>query len=326
MSRMEQIRVAVVGAGVMGANHARVVADSPRTELSVVIDRDGNRAEQLADRYGVPFGTDIGLSQDCDIAIVATNTPAHHDIASQLIGERIPVLVEKPISTAFDEVEKLCAAARERSVPMMCGFVERFNPVVNTASALLSDEPIHIVTMRHSPVTPRIADSVVYDLLIHDIDLALRLMPGREVSRVSGMAWEPDVPGTAEIADCIIQFDNGAIATLSASRAGQRKLRNVQVFTQTTLADLDLLRADLTMYRNVMQEQKDDSRALTYRAETIIDIPFVRHPGEPLALQLDYFLDLVAGQHGLSDELDSILGSHRIAQQVEDSTSAQPKR
>ncbi len=313
MTSMEPFRAAVVGAGVMGSNHARVITESPRTELGVVIDRDVSRAKQLADRYDVAFGTDLGLAEDCDIAIVATNTPAHHEIASQLISQQIPILVEKPI----------CAAAREQSVPMMCGFVERFNPVVNTASALLSDAPIHIVTMRHSPVTPRIADSVVYDLLIHDIDLALRLMPGRAVSRVSGMSWEPDVPGTAEIADCIIQFDNGAIATLSASRAGQRKMRNVQVFTQTTLADLDLLRADLTMYRNVRQEQQDDSRALTYRAETIIDIPFVRHPGEPLALQLDYFLDLVAEGHGFSDELDSILGSHRVAQQVELSTSDQ---
>jgi len=136
------------------------------------------------------------------------------------------------------------------------------------------------------------------------------------VIRVTGGSWSPAEGGDAEIADCTLQFENGAIATLSASRAGQRKLRSVQIFTRSTLADIDLLRADVTIYRNVRQEQPD-TRALTYRAETIIDIPFVRHTGEPLGRQFEHFLDLIEGHADAQAELDGVIPPHEVAHLVE---------
>ncbi len=314
---MSNIRIALVGAGTMGVNHARVVAEAPRATLGAIIDVDSDRAAQLASRYGVASSTKLEDAEQFDAAIVATSTAAHTEIAIHLLEAGIPILIEKPVSTVPEEVERVCEISRLLGVPITCGFVERFNPVLDAAVKLLDEEPIHIVTMRHSPATPRIADSVIYDLLIHDIDIALRLMEQTQVTKVAAMSWSPDRHEPAAIADCSLQFSDKGIATLSANRFGQRKLRSVQIFTSSTLADLDLLRADLTLYRHIRHEQSDSPRALTYRSETIIDIPFVRHIGEPLAQQLDHFLDLVIHEADPETEINGIVASHRIAQHVE---------
>lgn len=314
---MSNLRMALVGAGTMGANHARVVTETPRASLGIVIDIDPDRARQLAERYGVASSSNTADAAQFDAAILATSTAAHAETAVQLLEAGTPLLIEKPIATAPSDVERVCDASKRLGVPIACGFVERFNPVLDTAMKLLTEEPIHIVTMRHSPATPRIADSVIYDLLIHDIDLALRFMANGEVTKVSGVSWTPPMGATTEIADCSLQFSDRGVATLSANRYGQRKLRSVQIFTSSTLADLDLLRSDLTIYRHVRHEQSDAPRALTYRSETVIDIPFVRHIGEPLARQLDHFLDLVVHDADPEAEIESIIAPHRIAQRVE---------
>ncbi len=171
-------------------------------------------------------------------------------------------------------------------MPLMCGFVERYNPVVATMRGLLDEEPMHIVGLRHSPETPRSTLSVVFDLLIHEIDLALAYMGGATPSRVCGATATAGRDPIVEVADCILQFSSGAVATLSASRASQRKVRSQLVSTATALYDVDLLRQDLTVYRHRAHEQGVGvGQAAGYRAETVVDIPFVRHTGEPLALQ-----------------------------------------
>ena len=313
---MSSLRLALIGAGSMGHNHARVIAESPRATLATVVDLDKERAGQLAEQYDAISATTVDAALDCDGAILAMSTEAHTHVGLALINEGLPLLVEKPISVNLAEVEQLCRAASSKDVALACGFVERFNAVVNTAFKLLDEEPMHIVTMRHSPAFPRIADHVVYDLLIHDIDLALRFMGKQPVRKVGATSWSPPGSGSAEIADCTLSFNNGGLATLSASRVGQRKLRSVQVFTERVLLDLDLLRADLTVYRNIRQEHAV-AQGLTYRAETIIDIPFVRHTAEPLALELDHFLDLIEGKADRSAEIDGIIPAHQVAHEVE---------
>jgi len=314
---MQDPKIALVGAGTMGANHARVVSESLRAVPGVIIDLDAERAGVLAKRYGFTSSTNVEDAATCDVAILATATSAHTEIALMLLEKGIPLLIEKPISSNVEEMQLVCDTARRLGVPIACGFVERFNAVLDTTMQVLTETPMHIVTMRHSPRTPRITNSVIHDLLIHDIDLVLRFMGDRKVTKVSGSSWAPGVGEAAEIADCIIEFGDGGIATLSASRAGQRKLRSVEIFTSTTLAEVDLLRADLTIYRNVSQEQPAGAQALTYRAETIVDIPFVRHTDEPLARQFDHFLDLVAGDADMYAEIDGIAPPHVIAHLVE---------
>ncbi|HET6953307.1 MAG TPA: Gfo/Idh/MocA family oxidoreductase [Acidimicrobiales bacterium] len=313
------LRIGLIGAGAMGTNHARVIGGSPDTTLAVVVDRDIDRAAALGGG-GAVATDDLWAASDCEAVVIASPTESHADIALDLLGRGIPLLVEKPLSADMPSVHDMVSASKARDVPLMCGFVERFNAAVITASKLVTEPPIHIVSMRHSPPAPRIATSVVFDLLIHDIDLAVRLAGGKEIAAVTCSSWREPRSGIAEVADCSLRFAAGAMATLSASRRSQRKIRSLFVSTADRLIEVDLLRQDVTVFRNVAQSQIGE--APTYRAETVVDIPFVRHAGEPLALQLAHFVGLVRGENDPDEERDSVLEAHRAATIVAESGRA----
>jgi len=303
----------------MGANHARVIAESDSADLAVIIDTDPERVRPLADRLGCAFSEDLDAAAGCDAVVIATPTAFHEGEARSLLELGKPILVEKPLTPDLATTRALVACAERRRVPLMCGFVERFNPVVATMRSLLAEEPVHIVGLRHSPETPRSTLSVVFDLLIHEIDLALCYMGGQRPSRVCGSTSMAGRDSIMEIADCLLQFPGGAIATLSASRASQRKVRSQLVATPTALYDVDLLRQDLTVYRHRAHAQGvGEGQAAGYRAETVVDIPFVRHTGEPLALQFGHFLDLVSGRTDACVERNSILPAHEVAAAIEE--------
>lgn len=310
------LKIAVIGAGSMGSNHARVVSDSRRADLALVVDPDPHRAADVASRTGCQASASIEPAIDCDAAIVASPTATHLDVALPLLNAGLPLLIEKPVALELDAVRRVTKESEARGTPVMCGFVERFNPVVTTAAALMREAPVHIVAVRHSPHTPRAATSVVYDLLIHDVDLAIRLSDGSIPTTVTGSTWAPPGSTVQEIADCTIRFGTGLVATLSSSRASQRKIRLLHIATPEALFELDLLRQDISIYHHVRQEQVFVG-ATSYRAETVVDIPFVRHAGEPLALQLEHFLDLVQGEVNAADERSDILRPHEVAAAVE---------
>jgi predicted dehydrogenase len=180
--------------------------------------------------------------------------------------------------------------------------------VVGAALSVLDERPVHIVGMRHSPPSLRAtASSVVHDLLIHDVDLAMVLNPGGALRRACGSTWvAPN--GVVEVADALLTFDDTMLATLSASRAGQRKVRSMSVMTTSKLIELDLLRQDLTVYEHIDFPLGDTG--LDYRTKTVIDIPFVRHVGEPLALEIQHFVALVRGEADMDAELATLLAPH----------------
>jgi predicted dehydrogenase len=307
-----RLELALLGAGAMGANHARVIAGCQRAGLGVVIDTDADRARRLADRCGAAAAGWVEAAFDCDAAVVATPSQTHMPLALALLDAGLPLLIEKPLALDVAGAERVLAASAARGLPLACGFVERFNPVVRTARELLDTGPVHTVTLRHSPVDGRATVGVVHDLLIHDIDLVLGFAGGTPAERVQALCWIPPGGAFAEVADASIRFADGSLATLSASRMGQRKVRSVSLVTTAKALELDLLRQDLTVYRHVRHGQLPDDPA-GYRADTVIDIPFVRHGAEPLALQLEHFLDLVEGRADAVEERRGLLAPHRLA-------------
>ena len=311
---MSPVRVAVAGLGVMGANHARVVATHGSTELMAVCDIDGKRANAVGDRFGVPSFTSWEALPKCDAVIIATPTYEHGAAAAALLNDGTPVLVEKPLSDDLETVHRLLEISTAGDVPLMCGFVERFNPAIQCARSLIDGVPIHLLATRHSPVTPRATASVVYDLLIHDLDTAIQLM-SPEVAGVDSRSWTGP-GGLLELTDCTLGFEGGAVATLSASRVSQRKIRTLQITTLTAQIEVDMLRHDVTVYRHRSHEQLD-FEGPTYRADTIIDIPFVQHMGEPLHLQLSHLVELARGEADPAAERSTLLAPHRIADEIE---------
>ncbi len=312
---MTRPRIALVGAGRMAANHARVISESPDAELDIIVDCDEAAAGRLADRHQVRSGPTLESALTADAAVIATSTDAHLECARPFLEAGIPVLLEKPLAPSIEQVDELIVLAERKDTPLMCGLVERFNAALVAGREQIGDEqPLHIVTVRHSPPAPHTASSVVADLLLHDLDLMLRLFDSEHADLAGVALHRPIDAEHHEIATCSLRFAGG-IASLSASRLGQRKIRTLSVYTNDRLVEIDLLRPDVTVYRNVSQNMIEGGAG--YRSSTEIDIPFVKHQGEPLALQLAHFMSLVDGRLDHDLERRGLRPPHRLMSEIE---------
>jgi predicted dehydrogenase len=312
-------RVAVIGSGVMGAFHVRVIAQSERCDLVRVVEPDASVGRPLAEKYGAQWRPEADDFADLDAVVIATPTDHHADLVLRALDNGVPVLVEKPVTADLARTERLVAAADERQVPIMCGFVERFNPAILTVQSMVS-EPVHVMAVRHSPYASRVRTGVAWDLLIHDVDACLRLLGHEPVQVRAGLGcFHPSSgEGSEDVAEAVMSFGSGAVATASASRIGQRKLRSMSIGELNRTIEVDLLRRDVTIYRHVSNDLGINGD-LGYRQQTVIEIPQLASAREPLAAQLDHFLDLAAGSADMKEERESILPAHRVIHQVTES-------
>jgi len=155
------LRIGLIGAGTMGALHARVISTSSRTQLAWVHDRNPATGRAIADRHASRFAQEVDFSS-VDAVVVAAPTQFHHEVGLQVIENHTPMLMEKPLGNTIDEVDALLAAAEHHDTPIMCGLLERFNPAVRTAFEL-SRVPLHFRSTRHSPMTDRIQTGVLLE-------------------------------------------------------------------------------------------------------------------------------------------------------------------
>ena len=313
--KIAPVRIALVGSGSMGALHARVVAQSMETELACIIDPDPESGEALAERWRSRWFPDLDSFRGIDALVVSSPTGSHVEWAERALCEGKPVLVEKPISEDLSQVDALIDAARRQGVPMTCGLLERFNSAILTAVDIV-DDPTHVSTVRHSPYSPRIASGVAYDLLIHDVDLMLRLagrMPD-DVTAHFSYAHPYSQPGAEDIIDASLQFD-GMLASLSVSRISQRKLRTLVIYELERMVEVDLVRQDITVYRHVGADFLE-SEGHGYRQQTVMDIPVVQNAREPLVSQLEHFVALATGEADAAAELDSLRAPHAVVARI----------
>jgi predicted dehydrogenase len=210
---------------------------------------------------------------------------------------------------------------------MMCGLLERFNPAVLTAKQFVGDV-VQINAVRHSPFVPRINTGVATDLLIHDIDLAIRFF-GEAPATVKGSFGYFRKPSrqnrSEDSADATMLFPTGALANISASRINQRKIRQLSILEIDRLIELDLLRRDITIYRHVADQASSDGVG-GYQQQTVIEIPTILHGNEPLAAQLSHFVKLLAlgaGSTEVREERKAILPPHRVVHEATISADAQ---
>jgi predicted dehydrogenase len=164
---------------------------------------------------------------------------------------------------------------------------------------------------------------VAWDLLVHDVDLALQFLPGpvADIEAVVGHFHPSSVAGAEDVVEALLRFESGAVASVSASRLSQRKERSLVVREIDRLIEVDLLRRDVTVYRHVSGEAAtSDGRG--YRQQTIIEIPELVTSQEPLAAQLDRFLGLLAGTVDADEERASILPSHQVVARVKEVSAA----
>jgi predicted dehydrogenase len=317
-------RIALVGAGTMGSHHARVIAQSADAELAVLIDPRESVGRAVAERFGTTWRPELPDLSDIDGVVVAAATEAHYDLAVQVLTQDTALLVEKPVADSLLRTEEILDLANARDLPFMCGLLERYNPAVMTAREVLG-EPVHVTAVRHSPYAPRIRTGVSWDLLVHDVDLAIGIIgtaPNSVESRLGH--FHPDSLQDAEdVAETLLDFPGGAIAHVSASRVGQRKIRQLSIYERERLIEVDLLRRDVTVYHHVSENSVDEGRG--YRQQTVIEIPELVSSQEPLTTQFGRFLKLVDGTADAAAERETILPPHRVIDQVISARQAVPQ-
>ncbi|HEX6365893.1 MAG TPA: Gfo/Idh/MocA family oxidoreductase [Agromyces sp.] len=305
-------RVALVGAGSMGRNHARVIAESADATLEVVIDPFEETGRPTAERYGAKWAPDLEAVRGVDAAVVAASTEFHYDIAKDIIDAGVPLLIEKPVCPSFAQTVEILSAAERAGVPIMCGFLERYNPAVVVARRLLG-EPLYIRAERHSPYAPRIKTGVAWDLLVHDVDLVSQIFGGHEPEsiNVEVARFHPSsLPGAEDVVEASLRFESGGVASASASRLGQRKVRTMMVQSLNQMVEIDLLRRGVTIYRH-STISGDEGDGAGFRQSTEMEVPEI-YGREPLAAQFERFLKLVGHEVDVDAERASILPAHRI--------------
>lgn len=314
---MPKKRIAIVGAGIMGTNHARTVSKSNVAKVNYIVDVNETAGNKLARSCGATWVENHKYIKNLDAAIIATPTDYHYELALDLVDAGIPVLVEKPITPDLFSTEEILKRALSSRTPLTCGLVERFNPAVMTALELMNN-PIHFVSMRHSPYTPRIAGGVAWDLLIHDVDLAHQVFGNTlEVCGTSLLNVETDDSSIEDIADVLLKTQTGSTAFLSSSRVGQSKIRTILIYEKEKMFELDLLRRDLTVHHNVMESgSRPFTSGVAYSQQSNLEIPELVTNDEPLLGQLKHFNSLIEGKANLDIEIESILVSHTTLSKI----------
>jgi len=231
-------KVAVIGVGHFGTEHARVYSTCEGAKLVGLCDIDRGAGQQAADRFGVDFVPSYrDLIGSVDAVSLAVPTVLHHEIACELMDAGISVLVEKPIAATLDQADEMVALAQERGVVLQAGHLERFNPAV-TAARKVATTPRFFEAHRLSVFTPRSLDiDVVMDLMIHDIDIVLSLVQS-DVAEVRA-AGVPVITPKVDIANARIEFENGCIANLTASRVSGERVRKIRFFQPNQYVSID---------------------------------------------------------------------------------------
>lgn len=289
----EPVRIAAIGVGGMGANHARVLASMKGVELVAVVDADPVRSKAVADFYGCQACTDVDQLPTIDAATVAVPSSLHAEVGIPLLEAGVHCLIEKPLATSEADCLALMAAAKKGSAQLLVGHIERFNPAVQQLADIVNGEEIvAIAARRMSSVSGRINDvDVVLDLMVHDLDVVLALT-GRPVTDI--VARGINGPYGADHVIALLSLDNGAQGTLTASRITQNKIRHLEVTTTDRFFVIDYPSQELHIYRQGRIESSGgvDER---YRLDVNTEKVLVRRV-EPLAEELRHFLDVCRGE------------------------------
>jgi len=263
--------VAVVGVGAFGRNHARVYAELPEAELVAVVDSDPGAAGEAARRHGCPALADAAaLPADLDAVSVAVPTVHHAAVAVPLLRRGVACLVEKPFAASIADGEAMIAAAREGNAVLAAGHIERFNPAVAAVDARPL-RPRFLEVNRIAPFSFRSADvGVVLDLMIHDLDLILHLA-GSEPVRVDAVGV-PVLTPFEDIANARIEFANGCVADVTASRVGTKTERKLRLFSEDAYMVLDFALRQGWTYRKSPGLTIEKVMALRAGAKSIADL------------------------------------------------------
>ncbi|MCX6543560.1 MAG: Gfo/Idh/MocA family oxidoreductase [Acidobacteria bacterium] len=247
------LRAAVAGVGHLGRHHARILASMPGVTLAGVVDINGARAREIAALSGARAVTDVrDILDDVDLVSIATPTEAHLEVAGLCLERGIPVLVEKPLARSVGECDAMIRAAARSGATLAVGHTERFNPAVMAARPAV-DKPGFIEIHRLGTFPARSLDiDVVFDLMIHDLDLVLSIVPS-PIAAIEAVGV-PVLTDRADIANARIRFESGCVANITASRISRDRVRKIRFFQRDAYISIDCGAKEAEVYRLIHQE------------------------------------------------------------------------
>ena len=280
-------RVGVIGIGSLGREHARVYSSLDGIDSIFLYDRIPERAIETAEKHGVrTCGTIEELLDVCDVVSICTPATDHYETAMAAFERGVHTLIEKPIASTSREGEAMVGAAAEKGCVLQVGHIERFNGAFQAASPLLR-KPRFIEMHRLATFTPRGTDvSVVVDLMIHDIDLVLAVLPGAEIVelRASGTGV---LTGSVDIVNARLAFSNGCVANITASRISREPLRKIRFFQENLYVSVDLRGRKVEAFERSGEFDADDPISAIRQLDIHVDMD------EPLRKEIESFLRTV---------------------------------
>ena len=318
------VKVAVTGAGVMGRNHLKTYKSLQGVELVGVYDIFPEAAQKAADMFGIKaYHSMEEVAQEVDAVSVVTTSVTHADVGEFFLNKGIHCLMEKPLATTEEGCQRLINAAKKNNVTLLVGHIEQFNPAVEQMHKILSNSgKIRALTaQRMSAASGRITDvDVAMDLMIHDVEVVMSLVKS-EVKNVHVAAVKtPDHPAGKDYITALLEFENGVIADLTASRITQARVRTLTVTTDTNYIDMDFINQSINVHTQgrmpyVNQEEIPDW--MNYGLKGSVEQLFIP-TNQPLQAELTHFISCVNGQSTPRITGEDALSALRVLWKIEE--------
>ena len=291
------VKIGVFGAGHLGKIHLKLLNESKIFNLIGFYDVNTEQSIKIEKEFGYKYFNDSNLLlESVDAIAIITPTKFHYEIAIKCIEKNKHIFIEKPITYTVEQAEKIVKFSKEKKIIGQVGHVERFNPAFNSIKKIIGN-PMFIESHRLSEFNPRGTDvSVVLDLMIHDIDIVLSLISSKVKNITSsGVSVISDTP---DIANARIEFQNGAVANLTASRISLKNMRKLRFFQRETYISVDLYNKKVEVVKMIDAPKKLDEFALTLenaegkKKQILFDSPKVSNHNAIL-LELENFADSI---------------------------------
>ena len=321
------LKVAVIGAGMMGKNHIKTYKSMHNVELVGVYDISEEVAKSTAETFGIKaFKSLEEVAKEVDAVNVVTTSITHTDVGEFFLNRGIHCLVEKPLATTEEECQRLIIASEKNNVTLLVGHIERFNPAVQQLAKMLSDTSKikSLTAQRMSAASGRITDvDVAMDLMIHDMEVIQSLVksPVVNVEAVS-------VGKGKDYISALVEFENGVTANLTSSRITQARVRTLTVTTDTNYIDMDFINQSINVHsqgRMPYVNQENVPEWMNYGLKGSVEQLFIPN-SQPLESELKHFINCINGSEKPITNGQSSLEALRAIWMIQDKLGFSPKK
>ena len=318
------IKVAVIGAGMMGRNHLKTYKALQGVELVGVYDIFTENAVKAAEMFGIKAFTSLEeVAHNVDAVSVVTTSVAHCEVGEFFLNKGIHCMIEKPLATTEEECMRLINAAKNNNVTLLVGHIERFNPAVEQMGKILSDtNKIRSLTaQRMSAASGRITDvDVAMDLMIHDVEVIQSLVKSDVVNVQATAVRTPGNESGKDYITALLQFANGATANITASRITQARVRTLTVTTDTNYIDMDFINQSINVHsqgRMPYVNQEEIPEWMNYGLKGSVEQLFIP-TNQPLQAELSHFVDCINGKATPRISGENALDALRVVWRIQD--------